>query len=73
MTDRWYSFEEILDRLHAEGIYLHPEQLAEFLVLHGLPVDLCHVSDRLRPKAERINRHYLGDMAQLEFLQFHRF
>jgi hypothetical protein len=71
-TDRWYSFEETLDRLHAAGVYLHSEQLAEFLLTHGLPVDLCYVSDRLRPKAEQINRHYAGDMARLEWLHSQR-
>jgi hypothetical protein len=64
----WSSFEEILERLHQAGIYLHSEQLAAFLLMHGLPVDLCYVGDRLRPKAEHINRHYQGDMARLEEL-----
>jgi len=64
----WSSFEEILERLHRSGVYLHTEQLAAFLLMHGLPVDLCYVGDRLRPKAELVNRHYQGDMARLETL-----
>jgi hypothetical protein len=64
----WSSFEEILERLHRDGVYLHSEQLAAFLVMHGLPVDLCYVDDRLRAKAEQINLHYQGDMARLEEL-----
>lgn len=62
----WRTFAELLTRLHSEGIYLHPDQLAEFLLWHGLPVDLCYVPDRLRQKAENINAHYQGDMARLE-------
>ncbi|NJR40275.1 MAG: hypothetical protein HC781_17425 [Leptolyngbyaceae cyanobacterium CSU_1_4] len=64
----WSSFEQILERLHQSGVYLHAEQLAAFLLMHGLPVDLCYVDDRLRPKAEWVNRHYQGDMARLEIL-----
>lgn len=64
--DRWHSFEEILQRLHQEGIYLHPNQLAEFFVAHGLPVDLSYVPDHLKSKAARINANYLGDMARSE-------
>ncbi|MBW4514046.1 MAG: hypothetical protein KME11_02330 [Timaviella obliquedivisa GSE-PSE-MK23-08B] len=64
----WSSFEEILERLHQSGVYLHAEQLAAFLLMHGLPVDLCYVGDRLRSKAELVNRHYQGDMARLEVL-----
>jgi hypothetical protein len=67
-TQPWSSFEEILERLHQGGIYIHSEQLAAFLLMHGLPVDLCYVDDRLRPQAEQINRHYQGDMARLEEL-----
>ena len=63
-SDRWCTFEEILQRLHRAGIYLHADQLAEFLVLHGLPVDLCHVPPHLRVKAQHINDQYQGDMAQ---------
>lgn len=61
----WPSFEEILQRLHAEGIYLHPHQLAEFLLRHGLPVDLQYVPKHLRLKAIFINENYRGDMARL--------
>ena len=68
LNEPWSSFEEILERLHRDGVYLHAEQLATFLLMHGLPVDLCYVSDRLRPKAELINRHYQGNMARLEDL-----
>jgi hypothetical protein len=67
-TQPWSSFEEILERLHQGGVYIHSEQLAAFLLMHGLPVDLCYVDDRLRPQAEQINRHYQGDMARLEEL-----
>lgn len=65
LNEPWSSFEEILECLHRAGIYLHSEQLATFLLMHGLPVDLCYVPDRLRPKAELVNRHYQGDMARL--------
>jgi hypothetical protein len=68
LDEPWSSFEEILERLHRKGVYLHAEQLAEFLLMHGLPVDLCYVGDRLRSKAELVNRHYQGDMARLEVL-----
>ncbi len=68
LNEPWSSFEEILEHLHREGVYLHAEQLAAFLLMHGLPVDLCYVSDRLRPKAELVNRHYQGNMARLEVL-----
>jgi hypothetical protein len=66
--DRWPTFAELLARLHQEGILIHPDQLAEFLLRHGLPVDLCYVPDRLRSKAEEINAGYQGDMARLEDL-----
>jgi hypothetical protein len=62
--DRWCTFEEILQRLHLEGIYIHAEQLAEFFLLHGLPVELCYVPQHLKEKAQRMNEHYQGDMAQ---------
>jgi hypothetical protein len=62
----WYGFSQMLQRLHAEGIYLHPEQLAEFLLAHGLPVDLDYVPAHLREKALLINTHYRGDMAALD-------
>jgi hypothetical protein len=64
----WPTFAELLARLHREGILIHPDQLAEFLLGHGLPVDLCYVPDRLKPKAEEINAGYQGDMARLEDL-----
>lgn len=62
----WDSFEEILKRLHQEGIYLHPDQLAEFLLMHGLPVDPRYVPPHLQDKAKQINTNYQGDMARLE-------
>lgn len=65
-TLSWHSFEDILQRLHQEGIYLHPHQLAEFFVWHGLPVDLRYVPEHLKQKATKINDNYLGDMARLE-------
>lgn len=64
-AEGWLTFEQMLQRLHKEGIYLHAEQLAEFLLSHGLPVRLEYVPPRLRQKAELINQHYQGDMAQL--------
>lgn len=62
----WHSFEEILHRLHQEGIYLRADQLAAFFVAHGLPVDPHYVPLDLRSKAARINANYQGDMARLE-------
>lgn len=62
----WHTFEDILHRLHQEGCYLHPSQLAEFFVWHGLPVDLQYVPTSLRQRAMQINDNYLGDMARLE-------
>jgi hypothetical protein len=67
-NEPWSSFEEILERLHQSGIFIHAEQLAKFLLMHGLPVDLCYVGDGDRPQAEQVNRHYNGDMARLEAL-----
>ncbi|MBD2462005.1 hypothetical protein H6G89_13200 [Oscillatoria sp. FACHB-1407] len=64
-ADGWTSFEQMLQRLHNEGIYIHADQLAEFLLFHGLPVHLRYVPVHLRQKAERINQNYRGDMAQL--------
>lgn len=29
---RWHTFSELLLQLHREGIYIHPHQLAEFLL-----------------------------------------
>lgn len=63
---RWQTFEEILKRLHQEGVYLHPHQLATFFVWHGLPVDLQYVPMDLKQRASQINDNYLGDMARLE-------
>ena len=62
----WHTFEEILRRLHQEGIYVHPHQLAKFYIYHGLPVDLRYVPEQLQQRATRINDNYLGDMARLE-------
>jgi hypothetical protein len=64
--ERWHTFEDILERLHNEGIYIHSEQLATFLIFHGLPVNLCYVPEHLKHKAQFINEHYAGDMAQSE-------
>jgi hypothetical protein len=61
----WYTFEGILRRLHREGIYIDSDQLAEFLLLHGLPVQLRYVPTHLRQRAIAINQNYQGDMAQL--------
>lgn len=63
--DQGHTFEQILQRLHVEGIYVHPDQLAEFLLVHGLPVQLRYVPARLRSKAKTINQNYRGDMANL--------
>lgn len=60
----WPTFADILRRLHQERIYLHPHQLAEFMVRHGLPVDLCYVPAHLQQKAKQINENYQGDMAR---------
>lgn len=62
----WPTFEDILRQLHQDGIYLHPHQLAEFLLRHGLPVNLEYVPPHLKQKAIAINSNYQGDMAQLE-------
>ncbi len=63
---RWHTFSELILRLHREGIYIHPHQLAEFLLGHGLPVDPCYVPPRLKHKATTVNALYEGDMARLE-------
>ncbi|MGA7937741.1 MAG: hypothetical protein WCA35_29605 [Kovacikia sp.] len=65
----WHTFPEIVHRLHREGIYIHPDQLAEFLLRHGLPVDLDYVPNHLRQKAKVINDNYQGDMARAEARQ----
>lgn len=62
---RWHTFTEILQRLHREGIYINSEQLAEFMMAHGLPVDLCYVPEHLHSKAIQINQNYQGDMVSL--------
>ena len=63
--EHWPTFEEILQRLHGEGIYIHPHQLAEFMLAHGLPVNLRYVPEHLLSKAIFVNEHYQGDMARL--------
>jgi len=69
-TQRWQTFEEILQRLHKQGIYIHSEQLAEFLLRHGLPVHLRYVPAHLRSKAIQVNQNYQGDMVrQIEELE----
>lgn len=62
----WPTFAEVLRRLHREGILIHPQQLAEFFLRHGLPVDLVYVPSHLKQRAEAINIHYQGEMARLE-------
>lgn len=64
-NQRWPTFLEMLQRLHQEGIYIHPEHLAEFLLFHGLPVNLCYVPKHLKSKAAFINKNYQGDMADI--------
>jgi len=69
-NQRWQTFEEILQRLHKQGIYIHSEQLAEFLLRHGLPVHLRYVPAHLRSKAIQVNQNYQGDMVrQIEELE----
>lgn len=60
----WRTFPQIVQRLHREGIYIRPEQLAEFFLAHGLPVDLQYVPSDLRARAAQINQHYRGEMAR---------
>ncbi len=62
----WPTFERILYGLHAEGIWVTPQQLAMFYLYHGLPVDLRYVPPHLHARATRINDNYQGDMARLE-------
>ncbi|WP_421658579.1 hypothetical protein [Leptothermofonsia sp. ETS-13] len=66
---RWHTFPEILQRLHQERIFIHPDQLAEFMLYHGLPVDLCYVPKHLKQRAKLINNNYQGDMARLEVVK----
>ncbi|MBD0364225.1 MAG: hypothetical protein ICV55_15875 [Coleofasciculus sp. C3-bin4] len=69
-NQRWQTFEEILQRLHKQGIYIHSEQLAEFLLRHGLPVHLRYVPAHLHSKAIQVNQNYQGDMVrQIEELE----
>lgn len=69
-NQRWQTFEEILQRLHKQGIYIHSEQLAEFLLRHGLPVHLRYVPAHLQSKAIQVNQNYQGDMVrQIEELE----
>ena len=61
----WPTFAEILYHLHQERLYICAEQLAEFMLLHGLPVDLQYVPPHLQEKAKQLNANYQGNMAQL--------
>lgn len=61
----WPTFAEILYNLHKEGFYICAEQLAEFMLLHGLPVDLQYVPLNLQEKAKILNSNYQGDMVRL--------
>ena len=61
----WPTFAEILYRLHQEGLYIRADQLAEFMLVHGLPVDLQYVPLHLQQKARALNANYQGDMARL--------
>lgn len=63
--NRWPTFEEVLQCLHAQGVYIHSEQLAEFLLAHGLPVHPRYVPAHLQSKAREINENYNGDMVRL--------
>lgn len=65
LKGHWPTFAEILYRLHKEGIYIHANQLAEFMVVHGLPVDLQYVPSKLQERARALNANYRGDMACL--------
>ena len=64
-NQRWPTFEQILQNLHRQGIYIHSEQLAEFLLAHGLPVHLRYVPAHLRSKAIEVNQNYQGDMVRV--------
>ena len=61
----WPTFAETLYRLHKEGLYIHADQLAEFMIVHGLPVDLQYVPSNLQEKARALNANYQGDMVRL--------
>lgn len=58
----WPTFAEVLRNLHKEGLYIRTEQLAEFMLMHGLPVDLQYVPLNLQEKAKALNANYQGDM-----------
>ncbi len=64
-NSHWSTLGEILYRLHQEGIYIRVDQLVEFMLLHGLPVDLQYVPKRLQEKAKAMNANYQGDLAQV--------
>lgn len=64
-NEHWPTFEDILKNLHAQGIYIHSEQLAEFMLAHGLPVHLRYVPAHLRSKAIEVNQNYEGDMVRV--------
>lgn len=64
-NSQWSTLGAILYRLHLEGIYIRIDQLAEFMLLHGLPVDLEYVPKRLQEKAKVMNANYQGDLAQV--------
>lgn len=63
--EHWPTFEEMLQHLHTQRIYIHAEQLAEFLLAHGLPVHLRYVPAHLQLKALAINKNYQGDMVRV--------
>jgi hypothetical protein len=63
--ERGPTFEEMLQHLHSQGIYIHSDQLAEFLLAHGLPVHLRYVPGHLRHKALQVNQNYQGDLVRL--------
>ncbi|NEQ70263.1 MAG: hypothetical protein F6J86_16385 [Symploca sp. SIO1B1] len=63
--EQWPTFDELLQSLHYEGIYIHAEQLAEYLLAQGLPVQLRYVPQHLRTKAIQVNQSYRGDMVRL--------
>ncbi|NEP11765.1 MAG: hypothetical protein F6J92_36420 [Symploca sp. SIO1A3] len=62
---QWPTFEALLRRLHREGIDIHAEQLAEYLLANGLPVHLRYVPKHLRAKAIEVNQNYRGNMVRL--------
>ncbi len=46
-------------------IYIRVDQLVEFMLAHGLPVDTEYVPERLQKKAKVVNANYQGDLAQV--------